>query len=163
MFGTHPLLYTMNSPTETNVSSTVTPCGVSSIVTAQIDQTYSKDFLCLPIPRRLRYDPDKPFYFGMLLNVSFGIGSTFGEPWIQGRTRFSDLPDRIRRSCCQLVLLSANSKWVSFAILICFLNICPKSSIVGFFPCHVWRGGKVWTIEKLTEIREANVSTEYRR
>ncbi|KAG2757196.1 MFS general substrate transporter [Suillus brevipes Sb2] len=40
------------------------------------DQMFSKDFRCLPIPRRLRYDPDRPFNFGMLLNISFGIGVT---------------------------------------------------------------------------------------
>jgi hypothetical protein len=79
-FRTLPLLHTMTPPAETNISSTATRCSVSSIVEARTDQTYSKDFRCLPIPRRLRYDPDKPFYFGMPLNVSFAIGSTFGEP-----------------------------------------------------------------------------------
>lgn len=78
--GTLPLLCAMNSPTETNISSAATQCGVSSTVAAQTEQSYSKDFIFLPIPRRLRYDPAKPFHFGMLLNVSFGIGSTFGEP-----------------------------------------------------------------------------------
>ncbi|KAF9235646.1 major facilitator superfamily domain-containing protein [Melanogaster broomeanus] len=37
----------------------------------------STDFGFLPIPKRLRYDPDKPFHFGLLLNVSFGFASTF--------------------------------------------------------------------------------------
>ncbi|KAH7913382.1 major facilitator superfamily domain-containing protein [Hygrophoropsis aurantiaca] len=36
----------------------------------------SKDFGFIIIPKRLRHDPEKPFHFGMLLNVSFGIGST---------------------------------------------------------------------------------------
>jgi len=127
MFGTLPLLYTMNSPTETNVVSTATPCGVSSIVAAPTNQTYSKDFLCLPIPRRLRYDPDKPFHFGILLNISFGIGGTFGEPWIQGCTRSSDLPDWVLHSYCQPVLLSANSKWANFAqFLYLFSMYVPK-------------------------------------
>ncbi|OAX30910.1 MFS general substrate transporter [Rhizopogon vinicolor AM-OR11-026] len=67
----------MTSPTEKNGSSAAALCNVSSIVAAQTDQTRLKDFGYLPIPRRLRYDPDKPFHFGMLLNVSFGIGSTF--------------------------------------------------------------------------------------
>ncbi|KAF7357363.1 putative transporter YgaY [Mycena sanguinolenta] len=35
------------------------------------------DFGFLPIPRRLRYDPQKPFHFGLLLNVLFGFASTF--------------------------------------------------------------------------------------
>ncbi|OJA21284.1 hypothetical protein AZE42_08122 [Rhizopogon vesiculosus] len=67
----------MTSPTETNGSSAAALCSVSSIVAAQTDRIRSNDFGYLPIPRRLRYDPDKPFHFGMLLNVSFGIGSTF--------------------------------------------------------------------------------------
>ncbi|KAF8633765.1 hypothetical protein AX15_001271 [Amanita polypyramis BW_CC] len=41
------------------------------------DRTFDKDFGFLPIPERLRYHPDKPFHFGLLLNVSFGIASTF--------------------------------------------------------------------------------------
>ncbi len=40
---------------------------------------FTKDFGFLPIPRRLRYDPEKPFHFGLLLNISFGFASTFGE------------------------------------------------------------------------------------
>jgi hypothetical protein len=38
-----------------------------------------KDFGFLPVPERLRYDPDKPFHFGTLLNMSFGFASTFSE------------------------------------------------------------------------------------
>lgn len=37
----------------------------------------STDFGILPIPKRLRYDPDKPFHFGLVLNASFGFASTF--------------------------------------------------------------------------------------
>ncbi|KAJ3878479.1 major facilitator superfamily domain-containing protein [Lentinula edodes] len=36
-----------------------------------------KDFGLIPIPKQLRYDPDKPFHFGMFLNVLFGVTSTF--------------------------------------------------------------------------------------
>ncbi|KAF8194412.1 major facilitator superfamily domain-containing protein [Mycena galopus ATCC 62051] len=35
------------------------------------------DFGFLPIPRRLRYDPQKPFHFGIVLNALFGFASTF--------------------------------------------------------------------------------------
>ncbi|KAG1883910.1 major facilitator superfamily domain-containing protein [Suillus subluteus] len=66
----------MTSPAETIVSSAAVQPTPSSLVPTQTDPTFSKDFRCLPIPRRLRYDPDKPFHFGMLLNVSFGVGST---------------------------------------------------------------------------------------
>lgn len=41
------------------------------------DDTISKDFGFLPIPRRLRYDPEHPAHFGLLLNATFGIASTF--------------------------------------------------------------------------------------
>ncbi|KAI6017412.1 major facilitator superfamily domain-containing protein [Pisolithus microcarpus] len=35
------------------------------------------DFGFLPVPTRLRYDPDKPFHFGLVLNIAFGFASTF--------------------------------------------------------------------------------------
>jgi hypothetical protein len=69
----------MTSAAETIVSSVAVQPTPSPLVPAQADLTFSKDFQCLPIPRRLRYDPDKLFRFGMLLNVSFGIGSTLGQ------------------------------------------------------------------------------------
>ncbi|KAF9465722.1 major facilitator superfamily domain-containing protein [Collybia nuda] len=40
-------------------------------------EEFTKDLGFIPIPRRLRYDADKPFHFGMVLNISFGIASTF--------------------------------------------------------------------------------------
>ncbi|PIL34821.1 hypothetical protein GSI_02608 [Ganoderma sinense ZZ0214-1] len=36
-----------------------------------------KDFGFLPIPKRVRYDPERPFHFGLLMNVIFGVASTF--------------------------------------------------------------------------------------
>ncbi|KAI0927640.1 hypothetical protein AcV5_008122 [Taiwanofungus camphoratus] len=41
------------------------------------DATITKDFGFLPIPRRLRYDPKNPAHFGLVLNLTFGFGSTF--------------------------------------------------------------------------------------
>ena len=38
-----------------------------------------KDFGFIPIPRHLRYNPTKPFHFGLLLNIGFGFASTFSE------------------------------------------------------------------------------------
>ena len=38
-----------------------------------------KDFGLIPVPRHLRYDPKKPFHFGLLLNIAFGFASTFSE------------------------------------------------------------------------------------
>ena len=45
-------------------------------------QTNRKDFGFLPIPRKLQYDPERPFVFTMVLNVAFGFGSTFSEFFI---------------------------------------------------------------------------------
>jgi len=39
----------------------------------------AKDFGFIPIPRHLRYDPTKPFHFGLLLNIAFGFASMFSE------------------------------------------------------------------------------------
>ena len=38
-----------------------------------------KDFGVMPVPRHLRYDPVKPFHFGLVLNIGFGLASTFSE------------------------------------------------------------------------------------
>ncbi|TFY52072.1 hypothetical protein EVJ58_g10214 [Rhodofomes roseus] len=37
----------------------------------------TKDLGFIPIPKRLRYDPGRPVHFGLLLNATFGIASTF--------------------------------------------------------------------------------------
>ncbi|KAF8838914.1 MFS general substrate transporter [Paxillus ammoniavirescens] len=67
------------------MSRSIAPAGItteSTVVDAApvtVDAkhpTYRHDFGFLPIPKRLRYDPDKPFHFGMLLNTFFGISST---------------------------------------------------------------------------------------
>ncbi|KAL0960517.1 hypothetical protein HGRIS_005556 [Hohenbuehelia grisea] len=42
-----------------------------------VHKIYKTDFGILPIPRHLRYNPNKPFHFGLLLNISFGFASTF--------------------------------------------------------------------------------------
>ncbi|ESK85856.1 membrane protein [Moniliophthora roreri MCA 2997] len=38
---------------------------------------HKTDFGFIPIPKRLRYDPEKPFHFGIVLQVAFGFASTF--------------------------------------------------------------------------------------
>ena len=38
-----------------------------------------KDFGFLPIPSQLQYDPEHPAHFGLAMNVTFGIASTFSE------------------------------------------------------------------------------------
>ncbi|KAF6759133.1 major facilitator superfamily domain-containing protein [Ephemerocybe angulata] len=37
----------------------------------------TRDFGFLPIPPHLRYDPARPFHFGLGLNIAFGFASTF--------------------------------------------------------------------------------------
>ncbi|KAI0747488.1 MFS general substrate transporter [Fomes fomentarius] len=39
--------------------------------------TSAKDFGFIPIPRRVRYDPQSPAHFGLLMNIMFGVASTF--------------------------------------------------------------------------------------
>ncbi|PSR79182.1 hypothetical protein PHLCEN_2v7153 [Hermanssonia centrifuga] len=43
------------------------------------DTAITKDLYFLPIPNRLRYNPNSPPKFGLFLNVLFGLASTFGE------------------------------------------------------------------------------------
>ena len=37
-----------------------------------------RDFGLVPIPKSLRYNSEKPAHFGLLMNVVFGLASTFG-------------------------------------------------------------------------------------
>ena len=39
----------------------------------------TKDFGFVPIPRRLQYDSERAFKFTTVLNITFGIASTFSE------------------------------------------------------------------------------------
>ncbi|KAF5315390.1 hypothetical protein D9619_007463 [Psilocybe cf. subviscida] len=50
---------------------------------ARPQHEFTKDFGFLPIPRRLRYDPDTPPHFGLALNIAFGFASTFSEYYQQ--------------------------------------------------------------------------------
>ncbi|KAI0632361.1 MFS general substrate transporter [Trametes polyzona] len=40
-------------------------------------RTNTRDFGFLPIPKSLQYDPEHPAHFGLAMNVTFGIASTF--------------------------------------------------------------------------------------
>ena len=42
-------------------------------------ESLDKDFGFLPIPKRLRHQPNQPFHFGLFLNIFFGIASTFSK------------------------------------------------------------------------------------
>jgi len=57
--------------------------GDTTPVSLQVDESArhtsltAKDFGFLPIPKRLRYDPDKSFHFGLFLNLAFGVATAF--------------------------------------------------------------------------------------
>ncbi|KAG2010426.1 membrane protein [Coprinopsis cinerea AmutBmut pab1-1] len=38
---------------------------------------YRKDFGILFVPKNVQFDPEKPFHWGMMLNIAFGLGSMF--------------------------------------------------------------------------------------
>lgn len=44
----------------------------------------TRDFGVIPIPVHLRYDPAKPFHFGLALNIAFGFFSTFSGSSLVG-------------------------------------------------------------------------------
>jgi hypothetical protein len=62
----------------------VTPSTSDSDGPGQRDGFKStRDFGLLPIPRRLHYDPDRPPHFGLMMNIAFGLFSTFSQDFIQ--------------------------------------------------------------------------------
>lgn len=56
-----------------------TPTPLVSDDSAIAKAKSSKDFGLLSVPKRLRHDPNKPFHFGTLMNISFGFASAFSE------------------------------------------------------------------------------------
>jgi hypothetical protein len=71
---------------------------------------YTSDFGFIPIPKRLQYDPDVPFNFGLLHQIYFGIASCFGGSLrFCPENRFKKLPSR-----GQLVLLPALAEYVQY-------------------------------------------------
>jgi hypothetical protein len=67
------LLSTTMTPDEKPEPST----GSGTVEHQMTTPLMTHDFGFVPIPRRLRYDPQKPFHFGLVLNVLFGFASTF--------------------------------------------------------------------------------------
>ncbi|KAG2124592.1 major facilitator superfamily domain-containing protein [Suillus clintonianus] len=51
--------------------------GAEKVAASAEESWPTKDFGFIPIPKRLQYNPVKPFHFGILLNMSFGFASTF--------------------------------------------------------------------------------------
>ena len=52
-----------------------------------------KDFGFLPIPKRVRYDPERPAHFGLLMNVIFGVASTFSMLFMISSPEYAELID----------------------------------------------------------------------
>ncbi|EIW74210.1 MFS general substrate transporter [Coniophora puteana RWD-64-598 SS2] len=67
----------MASPTATIFEVPVNVGTKEEQEAAPAEQYPTTDFGFIPIPRRLRYQPEKPFHFGLLMNISFGFASTF--------------------------------------------------------------------------------------
>ena len=84
--------------------TTKTEVGEPRPIDKNVKGAPSTDFGFLPIPKRLRYDPDKPFHFGLVLNASFGFASTFSACPDHCNGWFLTTPFF---SCRKLILLSA--------------------------------------------------------
>ncbi|KAJ7162861.1 major facilitator superfamily domain-containing protein [Mycena filopes] len=55
----------------------MSPTDIQEPLGERREKIVAHDLGFVPIPRRLRYDPQKPFHFGLVLNVLFGFASTF--------------------------------------------------------------------------------------
>ncbi|KAH7913381.1 major facilitator superfamily domain-containing protein [Hygrophoropsis aurantiaca] len=65
------------SPAETIVETTTHDVTMNSKEENDLSDINTRDFGFVPIPKRLRFNPEKPFHFGLVLNCSFGFASTF--------------------------------------------------------------------------------------
>lgn len=43
------------------------------------DDRLAAEFGCLPVPRRMRYDPQSPPHFGLGMNLILGLTAALGE------------------------------------------------------------------------------------
>lgn len=74
-----------SSRTETLAEEQTSPADLGTEVETKLtelesgDDERARDLGFLPIPKRLRYHPDRPFHFGVLLNIAFGFASTFSK------------------------------------------------------------------------------------
>jgi hypothetical protein len=66
---------TVRTPGPTNVENG--SMKSSHTVTSVTKSQRPTNFGIVPLPKRLVYDPERPAHFGLLLNVVFGLSSTF--------------------------------------------------------------------------------------
>ncbi|KAI0738850.1 major facilitator superfamily domain-containing protein [Daedaleopsis nitida] len=65
-------------PSPTSTAETLpAPTAMTEEAKEDVAQGLAKDFGFIPIPKRVRYDPEHPAHFGLLMNVIFGVASTF--------------------------------------------------------------------------------------
>ena len=84
----------LRSSTNVEASEDATPKPESQQETVQRKREHggTMDFGFLPIPKSLQYDTERAFEFTTVLNVTFGLASTFSE--------FLKNNSYIRSSCC---------------------------------------------------------------
>lgn len=100
--------------TRTVETAGITPGAIHSSeklqhITTEPYEIITRDFDLIPIPKRLRYDPLKPFHFGIVLNVGFGFASTFSEYYPRTVAWYTVLMASCY-SCREFILLSASVK-----------------------------------------------------
>ena len=64
-----------NGSTKSNVTATLALDQALDTQVAKLQRP--TNFGIVPLPKRLVYDPERPAHFGLLLNVVFGLSSTF--------------------------------------------------------------------------------------
>jgi len=65
-----------NAETELELGAIPAEATATKAATSAEESVPTKDFGLIPIPKRLQYNPVKPYHFGILLNVFFGFAST---------------------------------------------------------------------------------------
>ena len=81
--------------------------------TSDTNPKHPTNFGFVPLPKRLVYDPERPAHFGLLLNVVFGLSSTFS---MSVETYIASAKSLLigKYSCCQFVLLPTTVESVNY-------------------------------------------------
>jgi hypothetical protein len=103
--------------------------GLKPEASDDLNASYRKDFGFIPIPHRLRYNPEKPFHFGIVLNIAFGLVSTFSESTDYNSKTQSTYLYHERLSRGKLILLPTSAEWVLFWMYL--QKQCPDETIFG--------------------------------